>query len=130
MPFEDQYIGEAIPDPNVREGERTYAMFIHLTLVIASILFPVIPALILWKIKQDESTFIDDHGREAVNFQISLLLYMIAGTLLSLVCIGIPLIIGVYVLGLVGMILGASRAYQGCYFRYPRCIRLLKVPTR
>jgi uncharacterized Tic20 family protein len=111
-----------------QEWERTYAMFIHLTLLAAHILpLPVIGALIMWLIKRDESSFIDDHGREAVNFQISLLLYALAGFPLMFVCgIGIAVWVAVYILGLVGLILAAIAANKGQFYRYPVCLRFVK----
>lgn len=130
MGFEDQYIGNPIADPNVREGERTYAMFMHLTLILYAAFFPIVVPLIMWQIKRMESTFIDDHGREAVNFQISLVIYMVIALVLSTICIGIPLVFATYALGLVGMILGSIRAYRGCYFRYPMCIRFIPLPSK
>lgn len=126
MVLGEQFTGEPISDPGVREWERTYAMFTHLTAVVAAWLIPVVPALIMWQIKKHESSFIDDHGREAVNFQLTLLVYMIAGMILTVVCIGLPMIVGVYALGLVGMILAAVRAHAGQFYRYPMCIRFIR----
>jgi uncharacterized Tic20 family protein len=112
-------VGEGTTD-----GERTYATFQHLTLLTAGV-FPLLAAIIMWRIRARESPFLDDHGRESVNFQISLLIYFVAGTILIPLIVGIPIIIGTIALGIVGMILGAMAGGRGEYFRYPATIRLL-----
>lgn len=112
-------------DPDATPSERTYATLLHLTLLLFHFVFPVIPALVMWQIKKDQSPFLDDHGKEAVNFQISVLIYGLCSGLLMLVGIGFLLLPVVYVLGIVGMILGAVAANRGEYFRYPACIRLI-----
>lgn len=112
-------------DEHAQEWERTYAMFTHLSIVAAHIV-PIVPTLILWLVKRDQSPFIDDHGKEALNFQISIVLYMVLGALLSVVCIGIPVILAAYGLAIVGTILAAVAANRGEYYRYPACIRLIR----
>ncbi len=116
---------ERVIDPDATPSERTYATFLHLTLLAFHIVFPVIPALVMWQIKKSESPFLDDHGKEAVNFQISLLIYGLGAALLMVVGIGFLLLPVVYVLGIVGMIMGAVAGNRGEYFRYPMCLRLI-----
>lgn len=127
---------EHVADPTLRndrlvdhdsaEWERLYSVFQHLTLLVH---VPVIlvPAIVMWLIKKDASPFVDDHGRESINFQISLIIYYLISLVLVPVCyIGLPVMIGVWALGIVGMIMGAMAAGRGEYFRYPMCIRFLK----
>ncbi len=119
--------GGRLVDPQAEEGERLYAMFTHLSLLAAHFV-PVVPALVMWLIKRDKSPYLDDHGREAVNFQISLLLYMVViiPVIGLLTCaIGWFLYLPLYVLAIVGMIRGAIAANRGEYYRYPATIRLL-----
>jgi len=103
-------------------------MFLHLTLLAVHLLpVPVVPALIMWLIKRDQSSFIDDHGKEAVNFQISLVLYSLVGFPLMFVCgIGIAVWVAAYVLGIVGLILASVAANKGQFYRYPVCLRFVK----
>src|ERR1044071_5397711 len=87
-------------DPQVAEWERTYSMFTHLTLLLKHLGLLIIPALVMWLIKRDRSPFVDDHGREAVNFQISLLLYYLVGIATTVFCgVGVAVLIATYVLG-------------------------------
>lgn len=121
---EDGYTPDGLA---TREWERTYSLFVHLSLLLWSVLIPVVPALVMWLIKRDQSQFVDDHGREVVNFQLSLLIYGIGLTILGFVTCGLGWVVlmGLYVLGIVGMILGAIAAHKGRYYRYPMCLRLI-----
>lgn len=88
---------------------------------LANILGP----LIIWQIKKDQSPLVDDQGKEAVNFQISVTLYVLVG-LLSL-CVGVGFIV-LPVLGIfdfVFTIIAAVKANQGEMYRYPLTIRFV-----
>jgi uncharacterized protein len=90
------------------------------------LLVPVVPGLVLWLIKRDQSKFVDDHGREAMNFQISLLIYGAVATIIGIfTCTWWLLLPLVYALGLVGLLLASLATWRCEVFRYPMCIRLL-----
>lgn len=111
----------------VQEWERTYATFLHLSLLTVHALMPVVPALAMWLIKRERSAFIDDHGREAVNFQISIVIYfLVAAGIGAITCSWWILVPLVYILGIVGMIRAAMDAHRGLYHRYPMCLRYVK----
>jgi uncharacterized protein len=117
---------DRLVDHDSAEWERLYSVFQHLTLLVH---VPVIlvPAIVMWLIKKDASPFVDDHGRESINFQISLIIYYLISLVLVPVCyIGVPIMFAVWALGIVGMIMGAMAAGRGEYYRYPMCIRFLK----
>ena len=94
----------------------------------------VIGTLIMWRVKKDNSVFLDDHGREATNFQLSLILYVMIGVAFGFVTLGVgfilsgPALLALIVLKLVGSIRGAMAANRGEYYRYPMCIRFIKAP--
>jgi len=110
-----------------QEWERTYAVFTHLSLAaVLVIAVPVVVPLVMWLIKREKSPFIDDHGKEAINFQISLLLYNLVGLVLTPLCgIGFVVFAAVAVLGVVGVIMASVASSKGRLFRYPACIRLV-----
>jgi uncharacterized Tic20 family protein len=113
-------------DPLADSNERTYATFLHLTTALWFIIpVPIIPALVMWLIKKDSSPFLDDHGREVVNFHISMLLYGILFGLLSLMVIGIPFLIALPFFALICSIIAAVKAGRGEYYRYPVTLRLI-----
>ena len=136
--------GEPVRDEHAIECERTYTTFQHLVGLVRAIdggmgFLSLIGAIIMWRIKADQSPFYDDHGREAVNFQISLLVYFIGGAvvlgLFTIITLGIgaflavPLgaigVVFLLVLRFVGCIRGAIAANRGEYYRYPMCLRFL-----
>lgn len=114
-------------DPHAQEWERNYAMGMHLSLLACHMLLPLVPAVVMYLIKKDESPFVKDHGREAINFQISILLYVGLGLLTFWMCgLGIVVWTAAYALAIVGMILAAVAAHSGKYYRYPACMRFLR----
>jgi uncharacterized Tic20 family protein len=118
--------GERHVDAGATPDQRTYALFTHLSLIVAHFGVLILPPLIMWLIKRKESPFIDDHGREALNFQISLAVYAIVSTILIPVCgIGVLGYLAIYILGIAGMVMGAVAANRGEYFRYPMTIRFV-----
>lgn len=113
-------------DPDATSSDRKKAIAAHLLGLSSFAGVPVVPTLVLWLITKDDSDFVADHGKEATNFQISILLYAIVGGVLSMILIGIPIVIGVLVLQIVGMIMAAVAAGNSEYFRYPMCLRFIK----
>ena len=118
-----------IVDPGVTNDQRTYALLMHLSIIAHSIIAPlaIIITIVMWQMKKDESVFLDDHGKEAVNFQISLAVYMVAIVILAIPTIGLSLLglAVVPILSLVGMVMGMVAANRGEYFRYPMTIRFI-----
>ncbi len=122
----EQPPSQNVSDPLAQQWEKSYSVGMHLTTLAMTFFVPVVPALIMWLIKKDESPFVNDHGREVVNFQLSLVIYGIAAAILTMIVVGIVVWIAVFVLALVGLIMGAVAAGNGRYFRYPACIRFIK----
>lgn len=117
---------DPMADPHAQEWERHYSTGLHLSLLAIHVLVPVVPAVVMYLIKKDESPFVADHGREAINFQLSLIIYSIIGALLIPACgTGIAVLTAVYVLGIIGMVFAAMAANKGRYYRYPACLRFL-----
>ena len=112
----------------ISKDERTWAMVAHIS-AIAGFVFPfgnVIGPLLIWILKKEEFPFVDDQGKEALNFQISMTIYILISVLLIFVVIGIPLIIIIAIFALVMTIIGAINAYDGKFYRYPLTIRVIK----
>ena len=110
------------------KDDRIVSMVAHLC-GLAGYAFPfadIIIPLIIYLVKGDESPYIKEHAKESLNFQISVLIYTLAGVVLSLVLIGIVLLIALFVFELVVCIMAAVAAYNGTEYRYPLCIRFVK----
>jgi len=108
--------------------ERMWAMLCHLASLAKYTAIPlanILGPLIIWQIKKGQSPLVDDQGREAVNFQISVTIYVLIG-LLSL-CIGIGFIVlpALGIFDLVFTIIAAVKANQGEMYRYPLTIRIV-----
>jgi uncharacterized Tic20 family protein len=117
---------EAVPT----KDERMWAMFCHLA-ALAGFVVPVpfasvIGPLVVWMIKKDEYALVDDQGKEAVNFQISVALYCVLCLPLVFVLIGVFLIGALSLFGLICVIVAAMKANDGEPFHYPLCIRFIK----
>ena len=112
------------------KSERQWAMACHLVglcgLLIPNLIMGLIGTLVLWLIKREDGSFIDDQGKEALNFQISLMIYMFACLVLSVVVIGFFLLLPLGIFGFVCIIIAAVKSSEGTAFRYPACIRLIK----
>ncbi|MFH0736750.1 MAG: DUF4870 domain-containing protein [bacterium] len=108
--------------------ERQWAMFCHLA-GLAGFVIPfgnIIGPLVLWMLKKDESSYIDFHGKEAVNFQISITIYIVISIVLIILLVGILFLIIIGILSIVFLVVAAIKANDGIYFQYPLAIRFLK----
>ena len=115
--------GKRLEQRGVADASRTWGVLMHLSRLGDIILpVPIVLTLIFWLLRKDKSTFEDDHGREALNFGISLVIYHIV---LGITIIGIALYPVLWIVALVNMIRGAVAAGSGEYFRYPITIRFL-----
>jgi len=104
-------------------------MFIHLSALSAFIGVPlghVVGPLVLWLIKKDQNPTLDAHGKEALNFQISSMIYACVSALLIFVLIGIFLLPAVLIANFALTIVGAVKANNGEFYRYPLTIQFLK----
>lgn len=107
---------------------KTWGMLCHLG-ALAGYVIPfgnIVGPLIAWQIKKDTSEFVDYHGKEALNFQITVTIAMFVSILLILVIIGIFLLIAIPIIDLVLVIIAAVKASNGELYRYPLTIRFIK----
>ncbi|MEK6975081.1 MAG: DUF4870 domain-containing protein, partial [Candidatus Thermoplasmatota archaeon] len=129
------------PPPPAPMDERQYGLLLHLSALAGLIIgFFFVGPLVMWLIKKDQSAFIDRHGRAAMDFQLSMLIYMVAGALLiGLITIatlgfGLLLLIPVIILAAIAAglvliifpIIAGTKANQGLEYDYPLSIRMLR----
>ena len=109
--------------------ERTMGMLCHL-LAFCGLVMPfggnILGPLVLWLVKKEGMPFVDDQGKESLNFQISVVIYGVGAALLSFIGIGIVLGAALGVFWLVMEIIATVAANKGERYRYPLTIRLLK----
>lgn len=116
--------------PLLSAQERGAAMRVHLLGLLAYPL-PLVHLLVMataWVRGRQRSVFVEEHGREALNFQLSILVYLLIAFSLSLVLIGLLMLPLVLLFQLVMMIEAAVQARAGHRFRYPLTLRFLRAP--
>jgi uncharacterized protein len=113
--------------------ERTWAMFAHIgALIAAFVAMAFLGPLIIMLTQGTKSAFVRRHAVESLNFQITLLIALVAGIVLSIVTLGIGLLVFipgaiiVSVAALVLIIMAGIKASNGEDYRYPLTIRLVK----
>lgn len=109
------------PDIPSNQDERTLAMLCHL----GGILNILVP-LIIWLVKKDQSQFINDQGKEAVNFQIMVTIALIISGITCLIVVGFVLVPAVIIANIVFCIMAGMEANRGKVYRYPFGLRLIK----
>ncbi|WP_347552214.1 DUF4870 domain-containing protein [Pseudalkalibacillus hwajinpoensis] len=115
--------GSTMPDHEA----RSWAMFVHLS-ALSGYFIPLgnlIGPIIIWSIKKETDPFVDEQGKEALNFQLSITIYAILIGILSLVLIGLILIPVLIVVHLVQIIIASVKSSEGNQYRYPWTIRFL-----
>ena len=92
---------------------------------IGGTVFSFVPSLIVWILRKDENPYIEDQAKEALNFQITMVLaYMLAGVL-SWILIGLIFFPVIWVLNIVFCIIAAISTSKGETYRYPFALRLI-----
>ena len=111
------------------ESERTWGMLAHLS-AFAGLIFPllgiVLGPLVVYLARRDNSAFVAAHGKEALNFNITVLLATVVCMLLMMVFVGFLLGTALFVAWLVLTLIAAIRASEGQLYRYPVSLRLIK----
>ncbi|HZL76786.1 MAG TPA: DUF4870 domain-containing protein [Bacteroidales bacterium] len=110
------------------ESERNWAMLCHLS-GFASYFFPfggVIGPLICWLSRKDESAWVDENGKAAMNFNLSILLYCVLTIPLCLILVGFVIIGFLITLKIVCIIIASVRGSKGERFKYPFAIPFIQ----
>jgi len=114
------------PSGTVDAEVRQWAMFAHLA-AFAGFVIPfgnIIGPLIVWQMKKD-MPFVNEQGREALNFQITVAIAFFACLILAFVLIGLLLMPLVVIGAMVFTVIAALKANEGINYRYPIAIRLV-----
>ena len=108
---------------------RTWGALCHASALLG-VYLPVpghlLPPLIVWLLKRDASPEIDAQGKEAVNFQISMLIYNAIAAVFCLILVGFVFLAILWVLNAVLSIIAAIKATDGQLYRYPITIRFIQ----
>ena len=107
--------------PLSQAEDNQWASFAHL----GGILGPL-PSLIIWLVFKDRGAFTNTEGKEALNFQITILMAYIVGMILSIVVIGFLISLAAWIAAVIFSIMGFLKAKDGVSYRYPFALRLIK----
>jgi uncharacterized protein len=110
------------------ETERNWAMLCHLS-AFAGFFFPfggIIGPLICWLTRKDDSQWVDQNGKSSLNFQMSILLYMVLAVPLCIIIVGIPIVVFLVFLKVICIIIGSVKAAKGEEFKYPVSIPFIQ----
>ncbi|MCF6314644.1 MAG: DUF4870 domain-containing protein [Verrucomicrobiales bacterium] len=106
--------------------DKTFGMLSHLLGAFTAFVGP----LIIWMIKKEDSPFVEDQGKEALNFQITITIAYVVATILGMIpfvaCLTFMLYPAIWVVGVVFAIMGCLKANEGELYRYPYTLRLIK----
>lgn len=106
--------------------ERTMVILAYLL----GIPFGILAPLIIWLIKKDQSAYVNDQGREVVNFHLTLLLcsflFFFAMIIPFINCLAFIVLAAISVASIIFCVLGAIKASEGVLYRYPLNFRLIK----
>jgi len=108
---------------------RTWNILCHASALLGVFLhFPghLLGPLIVWLAKRDDSPEIDAHGKESLNFQISMLIYNGIAVVFCLVLVGFAFLAVLWVLNAVFVIVASIQASDGKFYRYPMTIRFIQ----
>jgi len=120
---------EQIIESQPTKDERTWGMLCHFSAFLIFLPFPfsnILAPLIIWLIKKEEMPFVEDQGKEVVNFQITMTIYIIISAIFCIILVGIPFLIGFIIFNFIFTIIAGISANDGKTYRYPINLRLIK----
>ncbi|MEA2046048.1 MAG: DUF4870 domain-containing protein [Euryarchaeota archaeon] len=106
----------------------TWATFCHISALFTFVGIPlgnILGPLVVWLLKRNDYAFVDDQGKEALNFQISMTIYGIIAGVLAYLVVGIFLLAIIAIVDLVLVIMAAMKTNDGEGYRYPFTIRII-----
>lgn len=102
-------------------NEKNIVVLTHL----GGAIFSFLPSLIVWLLKKDESAYIGEQAREALNFQITIILANVVSWILMFVLVGFALMVLVWLANVILSIMAAIAVSKGENYRYPFALRLI-----
>ena len=113
---------ETIPVITPTSDEKTMAILSHILTIVTSFIAP----LIIYLIKKDESSYVAEHAKESLNFQITLFILYIISFILVFILIGILFLWALSIINLILVIIATIKASENKMYRYPFNLRIIK----
>lgn len=116
-------------DGSLDKEARLWGMLCHLA-ALSGYVVPfgghIVGPLVVWLIKKEEIPFVDEQGKESLNFQISMMIYLLVCIPFVFIIIGVFMIAAVLLADFILTILAGIKANNGEHYRYPLTIRFIK----
>ncbi len=114
----------------ISDQDKLFAVIAHVCVLAGSVIpfGNIIGPLVIWLIYKDKSQFIEEHAREALNFAISVMIYLVICVVLMVVVVGFFGMIALGIFNLIVSIIAIVKSANGEFYQYPLCIRFVKKP--
>ena len=130
LPKTGMFAPPPVPSEPPPAADRSLGMLCHLLALTGLVGIPfgtILGPLVMWLVKKDQSAFVNDQGKEALNFHITVIVIcLLASPLICLAGLGLIIIIPVAIAALVFTIIAGIKANGGEWYRYPFAARLIK----
>lgn len=124
--MEDQLLDDSFEQSprhwNPTQDEKTLALISHIGTMVGGFIVP----LVIWLTQKDKSDYVAYHGKESLNFQITMFIIIMASLILMFVVVGIFLAIAAGIFNLIVVVIATIKASEGEAYQYPINIRLIK----
>lgn len=113
----------------IQKKARMWGMLCHLTALLGITGIPfahLFGPLIVWLLKKNQHPFINEQGKESLNFQLSMTIYTLIAALLIFIKIGIVLFVVLAMLNLILVMIASFKANNGETYHYPLKIRFIR----
>jgi uncharacterized Tic20 family protein len=128
LPADEPFGGQ--PPAFVTSDEKMWGMFCHLSSLLGYFagVFSFVGPLVCWLVKRDTSRFVDYHGKESLNFQLNILIYLLLTIpiVIATCGVGAVLTIAVALYGIIMPIVAGLKANSGEMYRYPLTFRIIQ----
>src|ERR1700694_4443304 len=117
------------PTTSTTSDVRTWCVLCHASALLGFFIpwaFHILGPLVVWLAKRGDSPEIDAHGKESLNFQISMLIYNLVAAVFCLILVGFVFLAILWVLHAVFVIIASIQASDGKFYRYPMTIRFIQ----
>ena len=107
--------------------ERDWTMYTHLSGLLMLVSIPgFLGPLVIWLLKKEEFPKVDEAGKEALNFQLTMLLVQLISIPLCFVFVGFITMFAAIILAIIFPIIAGIEANKGNSYVYPLTLRMIK----